>query len=199
MSWPRSRAKVDAAGARAILSPMRYAIMMTLAATSVAADCPEGQDYTAQIAALVAQMQVAPDEAAARALSGQMWEIWLDAPDALAQGMLQEGVALLRMGDTTASRAALTELVKYCPDYAEGYNQRAFAAFLSGDFEGALVDLDRAIMLRPQHLGALTGKALTLIELDRNAEAQEVLRAALRINPWLAERALLDGPLDRDI
>ncbi|WP_375281598.1 tetratricopeptide repeat protein [Pseudooctadecabacter sp.] len=48
-------------------------------------------------------------------------------------------------------------------------------------------------------MGALTGKALTLIELDRNEEAQEVLRAALRINPWLAERALLDGPLDRDI
>ncbi|WP_296420705.1 tetratricopeptide repeat protein [Pseudooctadecabacter sp.] len=178
---------------------MRYATLITLTATSVAAECPEGQDYTAQLAALVAQMQVAPDEGAARALSGQMWEIWLDAPDALAQGMLQEGVALLRMGDTNASRAALSELIDYCPDYAEGYNQRAFAAFLSGDFEGALVDLDRAIGLRPQHLGALTGKALTLIELDRNEEAQEVLRAALRINPWLAERALLDGPLDRDI
>ncbi|SLN23527.1 Tetratricopeptide repeat protein [Pseudooctadecabacter jejudonensis] len=158
-----------------------------------------GPDFAPQIDALVAQLQVAPDEQAARGLAAQMWEIWLDAPDALAQSMLDEGMALLRMGDMGASRAALTELIAYCGAYAEGYNQRAFAAFLSGDYEAALVDLDRAIDLRPQHLGALTGKALTLIEMGRGDEAQEVLRRALDINPWLAERALLEGPLERDI
>ena len=113
--------------------------------------------------------------------------------------MLQEGLALNRMGDRSASRAALSELIGYCPNYAEGYNQRAFAAFLSGDYEAALVDLDRAIDLQPVHLGALTGKALTLIEMGRTDEAQVVLRTALDINPWLAERALLEGPLERDL
>jgi len=178
---------------------MKYALILTMMAGPAVADCPQVRPYDAQIAALVAQMQVATDAQTARDLSGQLWEIWLDAPDALAQAMLDEGVALMRTGDTGAARAALTGVIEYCPDYAEGYNQRAFAAFLSGEFEAALVDLDRAIALRPAHLGALTGKALTLIELDRGPEAQEVLRTALRINPWLAERALLEGPLDRDI
>jgi hypothetical protein len=49
------------------------------------------------------------------------------------------------------------------------------------------------------HLGALTGKALTLIAMDRRDEAQDVLRAALAINPWLSERALLDEPDGTDI
>ncbi len=168
-------------------------------ASPVWADCPAVDDRSTQVASLVEQLRAAPDEGAARVLAAQMWEIWLDAPDALAQSMLQEGLALNRMGDRGASRAALTELIDYCPDYAEGYNQRAFAAYLSGDYDAALVDLDRAIELQPVHLGALTGKALTLIEMDRNEEAQEVLRAALDINPWLAERALLDGPLERDL
>jgi len=163
------------------------------------ADCPAGPDRSAQVTGLVEQLRTAPNEGAARVLAAQMWEIWLDAPDALAQSMLQEGLALNRMGDRGASRAALTALIEYCPAYPEGYNQRAFAAFLSGDYDAALVDLDVAIELQPVHLGALTGKALTLIEMGRNDEAQEVLRNALDINPWLAERALLDGPLERDL
>jgi len=47
--------------------------------------------------------------------------------------------------------------------------------------------------------GAVTGKALTRIGMGRGGEAQEVLRTALAINPWLAERALLDEPQGEDI
>ena len=178
---------------------MKYALALSLLAAPAFAQCPAVPDNAAEIAQIVDRMKVAPHEGAARGLSAQMWEIWLEAPDALAQAMLDEGVALLRMGDYDASRSRLSALIAYCPNYAEGYNQRAFAAFLSGDNASALRDLDAAIGLQPVHLGALTGKALTLIRMDRMAEAQTVLRRALAINPWLAERALLDGPLERDI
>lgn len=163
------------------------------------AQCPEGPDYSADISRIVEQMQAAPHQGAAQGLAAEMWEIWLDAPDEVAQSMLDDGVALLRVGDYLGSRQLLGRLVDYCPTYAEGYNQRAFAAFLAGDYGAALVDLDRAIAFQPVHLGALTGKALTLIALGRNAEAQDVLRVALAINPWLSERALLDEPPGEDI
>jgi tetratricopeptide (TPR) repeat protein len=178
---------------------MKYAVLFALIAAPALADCPAGTDYSTDLADIVERMKSAPHEGAARQLSAQMWEIWLDAPDELAQAMLDEGVALNQMGARVESRAVLSRLVDYCPDYAEGYNQRAFAAFLSGDFEAALTDLDTAIELQPVHLGALTGKALTLIGMGRDDEAQEVLRIALAINPWLAERALLDEPAGEDI
>lgn len=178
---------------------MKYALILSLFATPAFADCSVGTNYDDELAQIVTQMQLSQNALAAQDLSGEMWEIWLDAPDELAQAMLDEGLAHLSYGDHAASRFALTELIEYCPDYAEGYNQRAFAAFLERDFEAALVDLDAAIALQPVHLGALTGKARTLIELDRNDEAQVVLRTALAINPWLGERALLVGPLETDI
>lgn len=152
-----------------------------------------------EIDSIVEQMKVAPDEGAARGLSAQMWEIWLDAPDEIAQAMLDEGVLLLQTGAHGSSRRVLSRLVDYCPNYPEGYNQRAFAAFLQGDYEAALVDLDAAIALQPVHLGALTGKVLTLIGMGRDDAAQDVLRDALAINPWLAERALLNEPPGQDI
>jgi len=178
---------------------MRYAVLFAVFAAPAFAECPAVPDYGVELDGIVAQMQDAPHEGAARVLSAQMWELWLDAPDELAQATLDEGMALLQMGDHTASRATLSELITYCPSYAEGYNQRAFAAFLQGDYAAALVDLDAAIALQPVHLGALTGKALTLIGMGRGDEAQEVLRVALAINPWLSERALLDEPQGQDI
>ena len=93
----------------------------------------------------------------------------------------------------------LDRLVAYCPDYAEGWNQRAFVHFLRQDFEAALTDLDAAIALNPRHVGALSGKALTLIGLGRKAEAELALRAALALNPWLSERHLLEGLAGEDI
>ena len=183
---------------------MKYAFFLSLLTAPIlvstaSADCSVGTDYTEELSQIVDQMQFAPDQGAAQVLSGKMWEIWLDAPDELAQAMLDEGLANLRYGDYVLSRASLSELIDYCPNYAEGYNQRAYVAFLSGDYAAALVDLDAAIALQPVHLGALTGKARTLIELDRSDEAQDVLRTALAINPWLGERALLTEQLETDI
>jgi tetratricopeptide (TPR) repeat protein len=174
-------------------------IAMPLLANPAIADCSVGRDYSDELTGIVDQMQFAPDQGRAQELAGEMWEIWLDAPDALAQAMLDEGLAHQRYGGYAASRAVLSELITYCPDYAEGYNQRAYAAFLAFDFDAALVDLDIAIALQPLHLGALTGKARTLIEMGRDDEAQEVLRTALAINPWLGERALLTGELETDL
>lgn len=178
---------------------MRYAALLAFVAAPAFADCPAGTDYSSEIVQIVQDMRAAPSEAAARQYSAAMWEIWLDAPDELAQAMLDAGLANMQIGDHALSRVNLSELIAYCPDYPEGYNQRAFAAFLQGDYAAALIDLDKAIELQPVHLGALTGKALTLIRLGRDDDAQVVLRTALAINPWLAERALLDEPAGQDL
>ncbi|RVT85943.1 tetratricopeptide repeat protein [Rhodobacteraceae bacterium CCMM004] len=120
-----------------------------------------------------------------------MWEIWTDAPDEIAQALLDDGMARRSSYDFLGAQAAFDRLVGYCPDYAEGYNQRAFVAFLRQDYAAALEDLDRALARAPSHVGALSGKALTLMGLGRMDAAQETLRAALRLNPWIPERGLL--------
>jgi tetratricopeptide (TPR) repeat protein len=84
-------------------------------------------------------------------------------------------------------------LVAYCPEYAEGYNQRAFVSFLQQDFQAALPDLERAIALSPDHVAAMSGRALTLIGLGQAEEGKSALEQALALNPWLPERSLLPG------
>jgi len=160
--------------------------------------CADLPDRSTLVDGLYDELRLAPSPGEAQALSGALWEIWLDAPDARAQTLLDQGIALNRIGARDEARDVFGQLIAYCPDYAEGYNQRAYAAFLAQDYDAALADLDRALARQPRHLGALTGKALSLIGQGRTEAAQEPLREALRLNRWLSERALLTGPMEED-
>ncbi|TNF58276.1 MAG: hypothetical protein EP307_12415 [Rhodobacteraceae bacterium] len=180
-----------------ILRAIAVCLGLGAAGPLAAEGCPSVPDHGLAFEALVSALQSAQGEAEAREISARMWEIWTDAPDELAQSMLDRGMGLRAAGDLKGSVAVLDDLVAYCPDYAEGWNQRAFARFLARDFEAALGDLDAALRLSPRHVGALSGKALTLVGLGRREAARDALDAALAINPWLAERALIapGGPL----
>lgn len=156
--------------------------------------CPPVPDHSVERAQIMAVLAHARDVTEAQFMANRLWQIWTDAPDAKAQALLDEGMQRRLGYDFAGSRAVLDDLIAYCPDYAEGWNQRAFAAFLAQDYAAALADLDVALGIMPDHVAALSGKALTLIGMGRNDEAQVVLRDAVRLNPWLGERALLVEP-----
>lgn len=148
--------------------------------------------------------RIAPDERGGQAASDKMWDIWLRAPDAAAQEVLDRGMRQRGNFDFVGAYESFNALVAYCPNYAEGYNQRAFISFLREDYAAALIDLDRALALSPDHVGAQSGRALTLMNLGRRDDARAQLEAALDNNPWLGERHLLAegaplGPVGQEL
>lgn len=178
---------------------MRAMLGLLLAPTLAAADCPPGPDLGTETAALILELRSAPDPGAAAPIMAELWRVWTIAPDEVAQDLLDDGMDRRETYDLLGARAIFDRLVAYCPNYAEGWNQRAFASFLGRDYEAALADLDRALALNPTHVGALSGRALALMGLGRVDEGQAALRDALAVNPWLAERALLIEPPGEDI
>ncbi len=160
----------------------------------MASACPSAPDHSEALADLLRQAQEAPNEYQARLITNDMWALWADAPDEAAQEVLDRGMRKRRAFDLLGAAADFDRLIAYCPEYAEGYNQRAFVRFIQQDYARALDDLDRALALSPTHVAALAGKAMTLIGLGRMEEGQAVLRQALELNPWLPERRLLLDP-----
>jgi tetratricopeptide (TPR) repeat protein len=168
-----------------------FVLACSLAAPVAHAACGPIPDHSAAMAAAIEQLQNAKNEREAQVFNALLWEFWLDAPDARAKAMLEEGMSRRRVFDLAGAVVVFSELIEYCPDYAEGWNQRAFAFYLQTDFERALADLDETLARNPEHIGALSGKALTLMGMGRAEVAQDVLREALALNPWLAERVYL--------
>jgi tetratricopeptide (TPR) repeat protein len=171
---------------------MRWILfLLFLSSPALAETCPDAPDHSAKVDRLIGDVQKAQSESEARQISNDMWSYWTDAPDSIAQEMLDRGMRKRESFDYLGALQDLNALVDYCPDYAEGYNQRAFVNYLRQDFARALPDLDRAIALSPRHIGALSGRALTLIGLGREDEARDALLDALELNPWLPERGIL--------
>lgn len=159
--------------------------------------CPPPPDHGAALDGLILQLQAARSQAQAQPLANKMWDYWADAPNEQAQAILDAGMRRRAAYDFYGALQQFDRLIAYCPDYAEGYNQRAFVNFLRQDFAAALVDLDLALARSPRHIGALSGRALSLFALGQIAEARTALGQALALNPWLPERSLAapGGPL----
>ena len=200
--------RLDAGAAGVVLLAMRATVLASLCLIALGgaaqADCPASPDLGADLQRLIGAARSAPDQATGRDLSGQMWTLWLRAPDEAAQAALDAGMRRREAYDFAGAIKEYDRLVTYCPRYAEGYNQRAFAYFLQGSFDRALADLDIALHLQPLHVAAQAGRALTLMNLGRIAEARTQLLEAVGNNPWLSERALLAegaplGPSDREL
>ncbi|MGB5865156.1 MAG: hypothetical protein WBG95_12755 [Sulfitobacter sp.] len=173
---------------------MRILFVIALIAAptfAMAQDCPAGVDVTGELDQLITQAQEAGTVQQGRAASDGMWKVWLRAPDEKAQAMLDRGMAARGSFDFEGAKRAFTELIVYCPDYAEGWNQRAFIDFMREEYDSALSDLDRTLVLQPRHVAAQSGRGLTLMNMGRTAEARKQMLEAVANNPWLSEAALL--------
>ena len=185
-----------AAVPKGILPVMRrLALICLLPMPALAQPCPAPDPaLAAERAPLFGALAEAPTEMRGREIADRIWRSWHVAPDPHAQDLLDTAKRRLREADYAEAERLLTELVAYCPDYAEGWNQRAFARFLAGDLDDALGDLDRTLELEPRHFGALAGRALALLRQGRAELGQQALRAAVAVNPWITERYLLAEP-----
>lgn len=174
-----------------------FVTLLLIATPVLAEECPPAPDHDDALADLVAEVQTAGSERDARVLSNRMWELWADAPNEQAQAVLDRGMTKRASFDLAGAIADFDILIDYCPAYAEGYNQRAFAYFIQRDYRRARADLIRALDLSPDHIAARAGLALTLMQLGQLEEARRELETALAQNPWLTERHLLKdgGPL----
>ncbi len=162
-------------------------LLLAFPAASFAA-CPPVANKSAALDPLMEAVRDAPDEATAQELNASLWKIWATAPDRIAQEMLDRGMSRRGVYDFVGALEDFDALVAYCPHYAEGYNQRAFVHFLREDYEAAMVDLTTTLEITPDHIGAASGLALTLLDMGREEAGQAALRYALSLNPWLPER-----------
>jgi len=166
-------------------------IFAVLAFPASARQCAEPPDVTGEKDRLHAELLTSQSEASGRAIGGQLWELWIKAPDATAQELLDRGLERLRVADYERAENLFTDLIEYCPEYAEGWNQRAYSHFLRQQYDESLDDLAETLMREPRHFGALAGRALVFLNMGRTKLGQKALRQALKVNPWLSERHLL--------
>jgi Flp pilus assembly protein TadD len=148
---------------------------------------------------LFAALAAASSTIEAQHLTAKIWAFWFHAPTAEAATVMEQALERRAAGDYSGAATVLDKLVESATDWAEAWNQRATIRYILHDFEGSLADIDRVLALEPKHFGALSGEAMILMQQGKMAAGQLVLRKAVKIHPFLSERALIAEPAGKDI
>jgi tetratricopeptide (TPR) repeat protein len=122
------------------------------------------------------------DEEVARLASDGLWTLWFRGENS---GHSDELHRLVRQNDMEKLLAALDDLARRAPRFAEVYNQRAIAHFRLGKYDRSAADCETALKLNPHHFGAQAGLGQCCLRLSKYRAALRAFRVALRINPRL--------------
>jgi tetratricopeptide (TPR) repeat protein len=186
--------------ARKLALAAGVSLMATMGTTALMAQTPPGDPSQARprMAALREQLfqalKQAQSEQEARGIEDQIWLFWMQGPDEQATREMAAILAARRAYDNEKALSLADALIARLPDYAEGWNQKATVLFAMDDLDGSLEAIQHVLGLEPKHFGSLAGKAVILMRQGRAALAQDALKAAVEIDPFLKERVMLAEP-----
>lgn len=190
---------------RTLLPAMAVLTFAAMAAPSYAAsaatDAP-AQELPVQSEhdRLFAALKNARTEQEARATEDAIWRMWMaQGPTKEVRDAVKAAMDARSSYDYAKALDILEGVTATAPDYAEGWNQKAFILFLMERQDASLESLDRALELEPKHFGALAGRGIILMQQGRVELGQKALRDAVAVYPFIRERRMIipdpDNPL----
>lgn len=114
-----------------------------------------------------------------------LWNIWSRSGNEDVDKMLNIGKKYIENEKFSDAIEQFSSVIDVLPNFAEGYNQRAIACFVIGEWEKAIEDCKQTVKLNPYHFGAYAGMGHAYLRIGEIEEAIEAYKQALTINPNL--------------
>lgn len=152
------------------------------AGPALPADTPEAPSPEARLDRLYAEL-AQPGRKDWERIQAEILTIWSRSGSPAMDLLLRRGQEALESGDTALAIERLDALTDQAPDFAEGWNARATAWYMKGEFALSLADIERTLMLNPQHFGALAGLATIYDDLGDPVRALAAMKAVRALNP----------------
>ncbi|MFL4470662.1 tetratricopeptide repeat protein [Tateyamaria armeniaca] len=116
-------------------------------------------------------------------LSREIEREWAKSGSTSLDMLLRRGREALEEEQIDIAIEHLTALTDHAPDFAEGWHARATAFYMKGLYGPALDDLQRALILNPDHYNAIFGLGVMLQEFGDYSLAQDAFSQVLDLHP----------------
>ena len=148
---------------------------------------------------LYAHLAAAEDAKQAASVSGSIEKLWVTSGSDTVAYLMQRAMQAANAKNPQLALQLLDAVVALAPDYAEGWNRRAYVHYTQNSIDQALGDLRRTLALDPNHFKALDGLILILKDIGRKKEALQATRRLLDINPYYEGAQQIVDELSREI
>lgn len=116
-------------------------------------------------------------------IEGEIGKIWSRSGSPAMDLLLARGQKAMAEEDYHDAIDHFSALIDHAPEFAEGWNARATAYYLEGNFALAMADVEHVLALNPRHFGALTGLSAMFEAMDEPQLAIEAARMAEKLTP----------------
>jgi tetratricopeptide (TPR) repeat protein len=148
---------------------------------------------------LYAHLATAESEASAKTVAQSIERLWQSSGSDTVH-LLIERAHIASQGKKPALALKLLDAaVEMAPDYAEGWNKRAYHHFAENRFEQAIGDLRRVLALDPNHYKALEGVAQILKEIGQKKGALAAVKKLLEVHPYAEGAKQMHDELAREV
>lgn len=142
--------------------------------------------YTKQrehLDSLFALVRVTRSPIELKLLESLISEIWMESGVLSINKLMKIGCDAMESEDYESAIRVFDHVISRRPKFAEGWNKRATAYYLNGDFEQALADSKQTLLLEDRHFGALAGQVNIYLTLGDDIAALRGLETLLIVYP----------------
>jgi tetratricopeptide (TPR) repeat protein len=136
-----------------------------------------------ELNSLFDQLASAKSETEVQRIQAKIWNVWMDSGELEVNAWMEEGNKAISDGDYNKAIAIFSKVTDRKPGYVEGWNKRATAYYMKGDYNTSLGDIFRTLSIEKRHFGALSGLASIYLTNKDYKEALKVLEYMLLICP----------------
>jgi tetratricopeptide (TPR) repeat protein len=148
---------------------------------------------------LYAHLATAADAQSAAPFVEAIERIWLHSGSETISVLMERSLKAMAASNPELALKLLDAVVELAPDYAEGWNRRAYVYYMQSDYERAMGDLRRVLALEPNHFKALDGLAQILREIGEKRAAVKAYQQLLQVHPnWAGAQQAIDD-LTREV
>lgn len=153
---------------------------------SFAAAAPSEEDK------LFAELKSADSAESAKPIEEKLGQIFRVSGSPSVDLLMTRAGSALGQADHATARTLIDTVTKVAPRYAEGWRMRARMQQAGGDDAGAMISLQRAVVINPRHFAAMAELGEMLEDYGDKPGALKLYRRVLVLDPQMriaAERA----------
>jgi Tfp pilus assembly protein PilF len=134
---------------------------------------------------LFSQLKAADSAETAKPIEEKLTQLFRVSGSPSVDLLMTRAGTALGQADNGTARTLVEAVTHVAPHYAEGWRMRARMQQASGDDSGAMISLQRAVVLNPRQFTAMTELAEMLEDYGDKPGALKLYRRALVLDPQL--------------
>ncbi len=182
---------------------MRYSLALLLFLVPLAARAAEQPKPPArqpqQIDKLFDELAQANSTEDAKPIEDRILDIFSQSGSPSVDLLLKRALAAEQGDDKDTARKLLDSITEIAPKFAEGWHARGELLAATGDDEGAMISLQKAVALNPREFAAMAELASLLADYGDKKAALDMYRKALALDPKMQDVERRVRQLSRDV